>query len=852
MKILLLVSLFCAALFAQTNDSLLFKSPGDSTISAVRDTVVKKKYDVDTVIYSSASDSLIFYVDKKKMDLYGDGEMEYQQTDLKSAKIFIDFQTNNIDASGVPSDSFPGKFKGTPVLVDKGEPYDGITMRFNFKTSRGFISKAGSKLEGAIYTGDKIKRMDKETYFIEDGIYTTCDETPPHYYFYAHEMKVIQKEEIVAKWIWLYFGGVPFPIPIPFGVFPIESGRRSGIMIPSFGDDNNYGYYFSKFGYFWAINDYMDVNLYSTYFTRGSYDLDSRFRYAKRYSFSGNIQADYSYRKNGVSTDPGFATSTNWNITINHNQTIDPTLRLDANLQYSSANYATQNVTNFNELLQNNIFSNATLFKNWEESGNSLSLSYQRSQNLQSGDINEILPNLTFSLAQKYPFKSKDVTGDQKWYELLGYNYSGQFENIKNKSNGHLDIRGGFNHQLSTSFSPKIGYFNFIPNFSYDEKWYNKYIDEGYVRNPVTGEYVRSQVTGSDSFNVSDKYKLNAVRTFNMGVSAQTKFYGIFNPDILGIASIRHTVNPSISYNYSPDFSKPKWGYYSTYVDTLGNVQKYDKFQREVFGGAGAGEQQNLSFSLTNIFEMKTKVDPTDTTSKEKKIQLLNLSANMSYNFAADSLRFSDLSVSYRTQVGELLNLSGSSSFTPYDYSPLTDRINKFLINEHKGFLRMTDLSFSISTSLSGEKLKSKETGVPKPEDRPANELENIDRQIYQGIYSQKEADFSIPWTLSLSYNYSRSTPTPLSVYKYSNMNGSIDFNLTPAWKFSVAGSYDFGTKQFAAPQIRITRDLHCWVMNFTWNPIGPYRGYNLEIKVKAPQLQDLKLTKRSDFYTGK
>jgi hypothetical protein len=337
-----------------------------------------------------------------------------------------------------------------------------------------------------------------------------------------------------------------------------------------------------------------------------------------------------------------------------------------------------------------------------------------------------------------------------------------------------------------------------------------------------------------------------------MGVSAQTKFYGIFNPDILGIASIRHTVNPSISYNYSPDFSKPKWGYYSTYVDTLGNVQKYDKFQREVFGGAGAGEQQNLSFSLTNIFEMKTKVDPTDTTSKEKKIQLLNLSANMSYNFAADSLRFSDLSVSYRTQVGELLNLSGSSSFTPYDYSPLTDRINKFLINEHKGFLRMTDLSFSISTSLSGEKLKSKETGVPKPEDRPANELENIDRQIYQGIYSQKEADFSIPWTLSLSYNYSRSTPTPLSVYKYSNMNGSIDFNLTPAWKFSVAGSYDFGTKQFAAPQIRITRDLHCWVMNFTWNPIGPYRGYNLEIKVKAPQLQDLKLTKRSDFYTGK
>ncbi|MDR3666899.1 MAG: putative LPS assembly protein LptD [Ignavibacteriaceae bacterium] len=852
MKILLLVSLFGIALFAQTKDSLLFKSPGDSSL--VRDSsLTKKKYDVDTVIYSSASDSLIFYVDKKKMDLYGDAEMQYQQTDLKSAKIFVDFETNNIDAAGVPSDSFPGKFKGTPVLVDKGEPYDGITMKFNFKTSRGFISKAGSKLEGAFYNGDKIKRMDKETYFIEDGIYTTCDATPPHYYFYAHEMKVIQKEEIVARWIWLYFGGVPFPIPIPFAVFPIESGRRSGIVIPAFGDDATYGYYFSKFGYFWAVNDYLDANLISSYFTRGSYDLSSRLRYAKRYDFSGNIQADYIYRKNGLPSDQAYATSREWNLSINHNQTIDPTLRLDANLQYSSKNYNQTNVTNFNELLQNNIFSNATLFKNWEESGNSLSLSYSRTQNLQSGDINEVLPNLTFSLAQNYPFRGKDVTTDQKWYDLLGFNYSGQFENLRNKTGDDLQIRGGFNHQLSTSFSPKIGYFNFTPNFSYNEKWYNKYIEEGYVRNPATGEYIRSQITGADSFYTSDKYKLNAVRTFNMGVSTQTKFYGIFNPDILGIASIRHTVNPSISYNYSPDFSKPGWGYYSTYVDTQGIAQHYDKFQREVYGGVSSGEQQNISFSLTNIFEMKTKVDPTDTTSKEKKIQLLNLSANMSYNFAADSLKFSDLSISYRTQVGDLLNISGSSSFTPYDYyNEYVTRINKFLINEGKGLFRMTDLSFSISTSLSGEKLKSKETEAKKPEDRPANELENIDRQIYQGIYSQKEADFSIPWTLSLSYNYSLSRPTPISTFKYSNLNGSIDFNLTPAWKFSVAGSYDFGTKQFAAPQIRITRDLHCWVMNFTWNPIGPYRGYNLEIKVKAPQLEDLKLTKRSDFYTGK
>jgi lipopolysaccharide assembly outer membrane protein LptD (OstA) len=852
MKYLLFVLLFSITLFAQGRDTLLFKLPNDTL--AVKDTLIKKKYDVDTVIYSSASDSLIFFVEKRKMNLYGDGELQYRETNLKSANIVVDFETNNVDAQGVPSDSFPGKFKGTPILIDKGETYNGIRMKFNFKTNRGFISNAGSKMEGAFYTGDKIKKMDKDTYFIEDGIYTTCDEIPPHYYFYAHEMKVIQKQQISAKWVWLYFGGVPLPIPIPFAVFPIESGRRSGILPPTFGSDANYGNYLSRFGYFWAINDYMDVNLTADYYTRGSYDLNSRFRYAKRYDYSGNVEVGYSDRMLHESADPDRAQTVGWRIALNHNQTIDPTTRLDANLEFvSSASYLSQNVTNINELLQNNIVSNATLFKNWEEEGNSLSLSYSRNQNLQSGDINEILPNLTFSLGQKYPFRGKGVSTDQKWYEQIGYSYSGQFENRRIKTNGNLDIRGGFNHQFSTSFSPKIGYFNITPSFSYNERWYNKYVIEEYDKVQVTdssGQIIPNNFI--HVLNTKDAYKLNAVRTFSTGISAQTRFYGIFNPNAFGIASVRHTVIPSVSYNYTPDFGKTGWGYFSSYVDTNGLKQIYDKFQREVFGGASSGEQQNLSFSLSNILEMKTTVDPTDTTSKEKKIQLLNVSASMGYNFAADSMKLSDLNINYRTQVGDLLNLSGSTTFTPYDYTSTTDRINKFLVNEGKGLFRMTNLSFSLSTSISGDRLKSKETDAKKPEDKPLNELDNPDRQIYQGVYSQKEADFSIPWSLSLSYNYNLSQPSPLSVFKYSNLNGSIDFNLTPTWKFTVTGSYDFMNKQFAAPQIRISRDLHCWLMNFTWNPIGTYRGFNLEIKVKAPQLQDLKLTKRSDFYSGK
>jgi len=844
MKFLFLIILFSALLPAQGRDSTLLKTPNDSL--AVRDTLAKKKFDVDTVIYSSASDSLIFYVTKKKMDLFGDSQLLYRDTDLKSANIKIDFATNNIEAEGVPSDSVPGKLKGNPVLVDKGETYNGVKMKFNFKTSRGMLTSVGSKLEGAIYNGDKIKRMDKESYFIEDGIYTTCDETPPHYYFYAHQMKVIQKQEIDARWVWLYFGGVPFPIPIPFAVFPLESGRRSGIIVPAFGDDATYGYYFSRFGYFWAMNNYMDLNLLGTYFTRGSYDVSSRYRYAKRYNFSGEIDVDYSFRKNGMTTDPDYSTNTNWNFKLNHSQTIDPTTRLDANLQFSSQNYNSQNVTNLNQVLNlsSQIVSSATLFKTWEEAGNSLSLSYYRTQDIQTGNTNEVLPNLTFQMSQKYPFRRNGVFTDQKWYELIGIGYSGEFENLRDKINDNLNIRGGFSHQITTSFSPKIGYFNFTPNFSYYERWYNKYSIE---------EIDKSPVTGNDTLIVKDGYKLNAVRTFNTGVSVQTRFYGIFNPDVLGIASIRHSVTPSLSYNYTPDFSKSGWGYYANYTDTNGQKVKYDKFQNGVFGATPQGESQSVSFSLDNLFEMKTKVDPTDTTSKEKKIRLLDVNANMSYNFALDSLRLSDLNIDYTTQVGDLLNLHSHTTFTPYDYSPVTSySINKFLINEGKGLFRMTNFTFNLSTSISGEKLKSKESEVPKPEDKPASELQNLNNQNYQGIYSQKEPDFSIPWSLSLSYNYSLNKPTPLNISSYSNISGSLDFNLTPAWKFSVSGSYDFKEKQFAAPQIMISRDLHCWLMNFTWNPIGLYRGYNLEIRVKAPQLQDLKLTKRSDFYSGK
>ncbi|MHB1688100.1 MAG: putative LPS assembly protein LptD [Ignavibacteriaceae bacterium] len=827
------------SLRAPNNDTLASKDTSGNP--SLREK--KKGYDIDSVIYASSSDSLLFFVNQKKMNIYGQGELKYKDMDLKSAKIFVDFTTSNVDAFGIPNDSLSNKFKETPVLSQSGEVYNGESMRYNFKTARGFISTASTKMESSYYTGEKINKVDKDTYFIKDGIYTTCDANPPDYYFYSPEMKVIQKKEIVAKWIWLFFGGVPFPVPIPFAVFPIESGRRSGILVPAFGNSQTYGYYFSRFGYFWAINDFMDLNLTGDYYTRGSYKFNSRFRYAKRYEYSGSLEGGYSFFKNGESTDPGSNKEINWNIAWSHNQTITPTLHLVANLQFTSNNYLKTNVGDINQQLQNQIVSNVTLSKTWDESGNSLYLNYNRVQDLQTGNISEILPSLTFTIPETYPFRRQGIHNDQQWYELIGFQYTGQFQNDRNKVNGDLSIRGGIQHNLNISASPKIGYISLTPNINYQENWYNKRIEENYAG---------IAANGSDSIVTNDVKQINFVRTFSMGVAASTRFYGIFQPDIFGISAFRQTVIPIIAYNFRPDFSKPMWNYYGTYKSSNGQTISYDKFQREINAPSLSGEQQNISLSIQNIFEMKTKADPTDTTSKENKIQLLNLNTGLSYNFAADSLKFSDITIDARTQVGQYLNLHSTSTFSMYDYAPGISRINKFLVDEGKGLLRLTSFNFSVSTNLSGEKLKSAESKGKNNSTESAYTLNQTDKTVYQGIYNNKEANYSIPWNLYLSYNFFYSKIDPLNPSRTSNMSASLDFNLTPMWKLSFAGSYDFEQKQFAAPQIRISRDLHCWEMNFTWNPIGTYSGYYFEIRVKAPQLQDLKVTKRDEFYNGK
>lgn len=838
-KLILILSLICIHIsIAQINDSILALQNFDSLPDTSLNTK-PKKYDVDTTVFAEAKDSIFFKIKEKKMLIFGNGNLKYKQTEIKSGRIEIDFEKSIIDAYGIKDDSL-NKYIETPVLAEAGETYKGNRMKYNFKTQQGVISFAQTEQEGSKYTGQKIKKVDKDIYFISDGVYTTCEDSIPHYYFYSPKMKVIHKEQIVAEWIFLYFGGVPFPIPLPFAVFPIESGRRSGIIAPVFGDDGTYGTYFSRFGYFWAISDYMDLNVTGDFYTRGSYRVNSLFRYAKRYEFNGSLDGSYGNFVVGEKDDPDRRESKDWRLRWNHNQTITPTMRFDARLEFLSNNQITRNISDINDLLRNEAVSNATLFKSWDESGNSISINYNRRQVFQTNEVFEILPSITFTMSQKYPFRTGSVSS-QNILETFGFSYSGNFENRRNRKDRDLKIRGGINHQLNASLSPKIGYFSVSPSFNYQERWYNKRIEKFSVPN----------FEGKDSIITNDVKEINFVRTFSLGLSASTKFYGIFNPEMLGVKSIRHTVIPSITYSFTPDFSTDGWGYYDYYTNQAGQRIKYNKFEKEIFGGASNRESQAINFSLSNIFEMKTQSDPTDTTSKENKIQLLNLNANIGYDFTADSLKFSDLRLNYRTQIGTFFSFNGASSFSLYDYEGSIPRVNRFLYDVGKGLLRLTSFNFSVSLTLSGEKLKSSQT---QQTTRPMQEsgFEQDNRNIYQRLYYMNDPDFSIPWDISLNYYFNESRPTPNNISKSSSISGSMNFNLTPAWKFSVTGSYDLNRKEFAAPVIRISRDLDCWIMNFTWNPVGTFRGYMFELRVKAPQLQDLKITKRDQFFEGR
>jgi len=842
-----IVLLMNNSIYAQGKDTTRISSADTNRVLADT-TEPSTTSGIDTVITYSAKDSIIYSVSKRVMSLHGKGSMKYQDLKLDAENIDVDWDSTVLTAYGKPDTSDPTgkKYIGTPKFTERNEQYQGSKVTYNFKTKKGRITLGETEIEKGFYYGENIKRVSNDVFFIERGRYTTCDKPDPHYYFASPKMKVIPKDVIIAEPVYLYIADVPVFL-IPFGVFPNRGGRQSGLIPPAYGDDARRGKNLRHFGYFWAMSDYTDLSATMDWFTKGGYVLNSLFRYNLRYYFNGSVSASYGRQR----FDPDASPQIDWRVHWSHNQEFDPTMRLGVDFSFQSNSYYQNTSNNFDEILQQHIVSTATLNKNWEGSNRSISVSLYRDQNLQTGEVNQQLPNITFAQAQFYPFKrdskSRGMTGEpqteQSWYEMIGVNYNAQLMNTSRKylqgpdSARYFvkDEQRGVSHSLSINTSPKAGHFNITPYFNYYEKWYDKSI--------IKTNFITSD--GRDSVVTDEVKRFKRVGYFNLGVSVSTRFYGTFRPNVFGVTGFRHTVTPSISYNFQPDFSKPGWGYYGSYTDSKGREVRYSFFEKGVFGGAPMGEQQSINLSVGNLFEMKTV--SSDTAQQENKYQLLNLNANLSYNFAADSLQLSELGLSYRTNVANILDIGGGSSFNFYKYQEGVGRINTFLLKETGQLAQLTNFSLNISASLKGEKkqmLKEKQAREEQPV--PQEAIPPSEKSGYYGLYGHEEApDFSIPWNLALGYDYSFNKSNPNQPFKSSNIHVSLGFNLTENWKITVNGYYDIINKELSAPTITVYRDLHCWEMNFYWVPTGPSARFNLEIRIKAPQLRDVKITKQ-------
>ncbi len=814
-----------------TTDTLL---TADTSAIAADSLAPPSPSGVDSLIQYSASDSIVYSLDGRTMHLHGESKIRYKELSLEAEKVDIDWKTTSLSAYGVPdsTDTTGTGYRGQPKMVDRGEAYEGSNVAYNFKSKKGRITLGETEIDDGFYYGDRIKKLGDDVLFVSDGKYTTCELDDPHYYFGSPEMKVKVKDEVVARPVYLFIDEVPVAA-LPFGVFPSKGGRSSGFLPPTYGQ-NSKGRYLRGLGYFWAMSDYSDISLTSDGYTNGSWVLHSDFRYALRYEFTGSISGSYGNTFEGEPGDPVYTSEDIFNVHLTHHQDIDPTSKVDVDFTFTSGSYYQNTSVDYAELLRQQIISNATYQKSWEGTPHSLTANVNRTQDLSTGAITQILPGIVFSRNQTYPFRFGNDSGlAEDWYEYLGFSYTGQFRNENSKTVDTFtgletkEDRRGVQHSLPINAASKVGYFNLTPFFTYTEKWYDRSITK--ALNPADSTVVSTEDRG-----------FHAVRYFDTGISLGTKLYGILQPGIFGVTGIRHQFLPSVSYTYSPDWAKPSYGYWGSYTDALGNAVEYSFYEKEVYGGAPLGERQSIGVRFGNVFEMKTTSD--DTSGEDNKFQLLNLDLSTSYNFARDSLKFDEINMGYRTAIGEVLNIGGSSRFNLYKFDNASARrVDKFLLSEDGRLAQLTSFSLSIGTKLSGE--KSSSTAGPKKEE--ADSLGLDEESGYIGVYHEPKPDFSIPWQLDLTWNFSQNQANPNFVTKTSNLSAALSFNLTEFWKIRASTSYDILNKEFAAPLITIYRDLHCWEMNFSWVPTGTNKHYQFEIRLKSPLLQDVKVTKQ-------
>lgn len=822
----------CTFISDTTVDSLV----NNAADTAGADTVIRlKERPLKSPVKYSARDSIRFDITMKQVYLYGAAEVTYEKIRLKADYIRIDQANFTLYAEGLPDST--GKIRGTPVFEDDGQVYQSDYISYNFKTKKGKIRQVTTSEGEGFLIGEEVKKNEQDEFFVKNGKYTTCNLPDPHFYIAITKAKK-QENKIISGPAYLVVEDVPLPLAVPFGFFPARNNRSSGILFPEIGEDQSLGFFLRNGGYYFGLNDYIDVALRGTIFSKGSFGMDVQNRYNVRYKYNGNFSVKYSERKFGEPETPAFEKQKDFFVTWIHTQDSKarPGSRFNASVKAGSSSYLRNNSYNFRDVTNNNLHSTISYNKSWAGTPFNLDASLGHSQNTQTRDVYVALPKVAFNMSRINPLDSKKRVGSPRWYQQIGVRYTLEASNEINSPDSLLFERSaldrfnnGIRHTIpvSTSFSI-LKHVTVTPSVNYSERWYFRSIRKAAIGQTIIVDTIQGFETA---------------REYSTSANMQTRVYGMYNINRWGIVALRHVLNPSMSFTYRPDFGKPSLGYYRTLEVDTGIFQTYSIFEGSVYGTPQRNESGVIGFGVGNNLEMKVRTK-NDTADVIKKVKLLeSLSISGSYNLMADSLNFSRFVVNARTTLFEKVGVDLNGNFDPYiqveDSLGRVFTLDRFELNENGRLARLTNASVSLNTNLNAEAFKRRPAA---PAGYTQDELDYINRNYVAFV------DFNIPWQLNMSFNINYSRPSNVSVITKSlNFNG--DVNVTKKWKIGFDSGYDFELEKPTFTSLNIYRDLHCWDLAIRWIPFGSYQSYSVDLKVKASVLQDLKLSRRREYY---
>jgi lipopolysaccharide assembly outer membrane protein LptD (OstA) len=880
-------------------DSLSNKN-SDSTLISKKEK--QKANQIDSEIKYSSNDSIVFFSNGTAI-LHGETDMTYKNINLKADYVRVKLDSSllyakpTFDSLGIP--------KGEPIFSEGDKSYNSRELNYNLKTQKGYIRQAVSKEGEGYILSDRTKKTDKDVLCIAGGKYTTCDNHDhPDFYLSLSKAKIKPGEYIVAGPAHLVIADVPLPIFVPFGFFPFTDKYSSGLLMPSYADELNRGFGLTNGGWYFAVNDYVDLEMRGDIYSKGTWALRANSSYTKRYKFRGSVGVEYRDDVTGEKDMPSYNSSKSLSVRWSHSQDqkANPNFNFSSSVNFATSGFNKSNINYYArpELNSENTKNSSINFTKRFPSLPSLSLSGGMSlaQRTKDSTISLSMPSMNISYSRFYPFKRKVAVGNERWYEKITMSYSGALsnsittkENLLFKSSLQRDWKNGMRHSIPVSATFNLfKYINISPSINYTERWYLQSVNKSWDKDN------QKEITDTIS-------KFHRVYDFNMGVSASTKLYGFYEPirAIFGdkVDRIRHVMTPSFGFGYTPDFGESRWGYYDNYTkETPSSVDptiynqtevEYSHFVGSLYGTPGRGKSGSLNMSVSNNVEMKLRNDK-DTTGNEpfKIISLIdNLSFGTSYNMAVDTMRWSMISANLRLKLTKSYSLSLSTSFDPYLYglneSGRPVRINKLRVPwENSGFPRFQGTSTSYSYTLSNntfkslfEKKTSKSSNNSLNNENNTNESDDNNNTLNKSLNADKKTSdeskdknslsddgytkVSIPWSVSLSYSVRYGNT---SDFDYDKMEYKMDFthnlslngnlSLTNNWKISANSSYDFKYKKFTYTSLSVNRSLHCWSMSASIVPFGVYKSYSFHIGVNSSMLSDLKYDKQSQYGAAK